>query len=35
MAEFLLIITEITEIINGYEMMGKNLSLVLIITVEN
>jgi hypothetical protein len=35
MAEFLLIITEITEIINGCEMMGKNLSLVLIITVEN
>lgn len=35
MAESLLIVTVVTEIINGCETQGKNLSLVLIIADEN
>lgn len=35
MAEFLLIVTGITEIISGCQMLGKNLSLVLIMADVN
>ena len=35
MAESLLIVTGVTEIINGCEMRGKSLSLVLVIAEEN